>query len=38
MATCQLLHAGNGMIHPELQQLVGIHDQVTQASAPLPLA
>jgi hypothetical protein len=37
-ATCKLVTAGNGSIHPELRQLVTLHDDMTRATSALPLA
>jgi len=37
-ATCRLLSAGNGAMHPSLQPIVELHDTLTRATSDLPLA
>ena len=37
-STCALLSAGDGRVHPELQPLVALHDEMTRATSPMPLA
>ena len=36
--TCALLSAGDGHVHPDLQPVVTLHDEMTRATASLPLA
>ncbi len=33
-ATCQLMDKGSGEVHPELQELVALHDEMTRALSP----
>ncbi len=37
-ASCRLLRGSDGYIHPELRPLVTLHDEMTRANSPLPLA
>lgn len=38
-ATCQFLGAlGSGHVHPDVGQIIGLHDFATRCDAPLPLA
>lgn len=33
-ATCQLLDKGSGEVHPELQEMIAMHDEATRATSP----
>ncbi len=37
-ASCQLVSPGSGYMHPDLQSLVNLHDEMTRATSSLPLA
>ena len=37
-ASCKLMSEGTGVVHPDLQPLVRLHDEMTRATSPLLLA